>query len=366
MVKEEFQIKEERIRGLLERKNLAGIILGTLTNFLWLTGGRRNQIIKNADISLVHLLITKQKRYLLSTRSDADRIMDEELSDLGFELVLYDWYRDSFVDALNKIGINGAIGCDFYYEKFPIIEEDLTKLRVSLTDFEVRRVKELCKDYTELLTDFCFTFKPGLTETDIAADLHYKCAKRNIFPWVLMVGSDERVFKYRHPAATNKKVKKYVLIATVVERDGLNVSISRSVYFGKLPEDLKMKQTTVNIIESTYYSHSLPGTSLGDLFDIGKATYSKLGYPNEWENHTQGGIVGYKPRELLVKEDSEIEINSNNVLGWNPTIQGVKAEDFILVKEKEIEQLSIDPRWPYEEVRINGKMFRKPKILEIV
>jgi hypothetical protein len=36
------------------------------------------------------------------------------------------------------------------------------------------------------------------------------------------------------------------------------------------------------------------------------------------------------------------------------------------VKEKEIEQLSIDPRWPYEEVRINGKMFRKPKILEIV
>jgi len=366
MVKEEFQIKEERIRDLIERKNLAGIILGTLTNFLWLTGGRRNQIIKNADISLVYLLITKQKRYLLSTRSDADRIMDEELSDLGFELVLYDWYRHSFVDALNKIGINGTIGCDFYYEKFPNIEEDLTKLRVSLTKFEVRRVKALCKDYTELLTDFCFTLKPGVPETDLAADLHYKCAKRNIFPFVLMVGSDERVFKYRHPVATNKKVKKYVLIATVVERDGLNVSMSRSVYFGKLPEELKMKQTAVNTIESTYYAHSLPGISLGDLFDIGKATYSKLGYPHEWENHTQGGIVGYKPRELLVTEDSEIEINSNNVLGWNPTIQGVKAEDFILVKEKEIEQLSIDPRWPYEEVRINGKMFCKPKILEIV
>jgi Xaa-Pro aminopeptidase len=366
MVKEEYQIKERRLRDLLERRNLAGIILSTLTNFLWLTGGKRNQIIQNADISLVHLLITKNKRYLFATRSDADRIMDEELSDLGFELVLYDWYNQSFVDALQTIGINGTIGCDFSYEEFPNIEEDIAKLRVSLTEYEVKRVKTLCRDYTEFLTDFCFSLKPGGTEKDIVCDLHCKCVKRNIFPLVLMVGSDERVFAYRHPVATNKKVKEYVLIATVVERDGLNVSMSRSVYFGTLPAELKKKQTAVNTIESAYYFHSLPGTSLGDLFDIGKEAYAKLGYPNEWENHTQGGIVGYKPRELLVTEDCEIEIHRNNVLGWNPTIRGVKAEDFILVGEKEVEQLSIDPRWPYEEIQVHTKTFQKPKILEIL
>jgi len=365
MIEEELQIKEERIRDLLERNNYAGIILSTLTNFLWLTGGRRNQIIKNADISLVHLLITKNKKYLLSTRSDADRIMDEELSDLGFELVLYDWYRQSFVDALNKIGISGVIGCDFHDEKFPNIEEDLKRMRVLLTDFEVRRVKELCKDYSELLTDFCLNLKPGIKEKDLAADLHYKCVKKKILPFVLMVGSDERVFKYRHPVATDKDIKEYVLIATAVERDGINVSVSRSVYFGKVPEELKKKQKAVNIIEATYYSHSLPGTSLKELFDIGKATYSKLGYPDEWKNHTQGGIVGYTPREFLVTQDSEIEIGINNLLGWNPTIRGVKAEDFILVKKDGIEQLSIDLRWPNEEILINGKVFLKPKILEI-
>ena len=151
MMKDEFQIKEERIRDFLERKNFFGIILGTVTNFLWLTGGKRNQIIKNADTSLVHLLITKDKRYLLSSRSDATRIMDEELGDLGFEPVLYDWYRHSFVDALNKIGINKRIGCDTHHGIFPNIEEDLAKLRVALTNFEVRRVKELCNNYTELL-----------------------------------------------------------------------------------------------------------------------------------------------------------------------------------------------------------------------
>jgi hypothetical protein len=43
----------------------------------------------------------------------------------------------------------------------------------------------------------------------------------------------------------------------------------------------------------------------------------------------------------------------------------VKAEDFILVKDNVIEQLSIDRRWPYEEITISGKPFLKPKILEI-
>ncbi len=365
MIKEELQIKEEMVSNLIERKNFAGIILSTLTNFLWFTGGRRNQIIKNADTSLVHLVITKNKRYLLSTKSDADRIMDEELGDLGFELVLYDWYRHSFLDAMDKIGLKGVIGCDFHHEKFPNIEEDLKRLRVSLSDFEVGRVKDLCKEYTQLLTDFCLNLKPGVTETELAAALHYCCEKKNIFPFVLMVGSDERIFKYRHPIATNKKVEKYVLIATAVEREGINVSLSRSVYFGKIPDELKKKQSVVNIIEATYFAHSVPGTPLKDLFAIGKAAYARLGYPNEWANHTQGGIVGYTPREFLVTQDSEIKIGINNLLGWNPTVRGVKAEDFILVKKDGIEQLTIDPRWPYEEIRIDGKEFCKPKILEI-
>lgn len=232
-------------------------------------------------------------------------------------------------------------------------------------DFEVNRVKKLCKEYTELLTDFCLSLKPNLTEVEVAADLSLDCLKCNISPLILMVGSDERIFKYRHPVATNKRIKKYVLIATVVEKDGLNVSISRSIYFGKVPQELRDKQKAVDFIESNYYYYSLPGVSLKELFEIGKKSYLEVGYPDEWENHTQGGIVGYKPREYLVSSNSEIVLNSNNVMGWNPTIRGVKAEDFILVKRGEIEQLSIDRRWPYTEVDIKGNRFLNPKILEI-
>lgn len=365
MIKEELEIKETRIRNLLEKKNLSGILLSKQTNFLWFTGGRRNDVIKNDDVSLVYLFITRDSKYLIATKSDANRVMDEELKGLGFELVLYNWYDQSVLDALKRIGDIDRIGCDYYCRDFLYVEEELVDLRINLTDFEVERVKKLCREYTELLTDFCLNLKPNLTEREVAADLSLYCLKCNISPLILMVGSDERIFEYRHPVATNKRIKKYVLIATVVERGGLNVSISRSIYFGKVPQELRDKQKAVNFIESNYYYYSVPGIRLKELFGIGKKLYLEMGYPDEWRNHTQGGIAGYKSREYLVSSNSEIVLNNNNVMGWNPTIRGVKAEDFILVQRDGAEQLSIDGRWPCTEINIKDRKFFKPEILEI-
>jgi antitoxin VapB len=365
MILEEIKIKDARIKQLLEEKKLAGILLSKLSSFLWFPDGKRNQVIKNEDISLVYLLITKSTKYLIATKSDCYRIMDEELENLGFELILLDWYEQSVIDSFKKIGIKGAVGCDFYYGDYPYIEEELAHLRINLTESEVKKVSVLCQEYSELLTDFCFNLKPGITELDVEADLSYICLKNNIIPFVTMVGSDERIFKYRHPVATNKKIERYILIATAVERGGINVSLSRSVYWGNVPDEIRSKQEAVNFIEATYYYHSRPGVRLRELFEEGKKVYSEVAYPDEWRNHTQGGIVGYKPREFLVTPDSEVVLRRNNLMGWNPTLPGVKAEDFILVEENGIKQLSIDKRWPYEEIDIKGRNFLKPKILEM-
>ena len=156
-----------------------------------------------------------------------------------------------------------------------------------------------------------------------------------------------------------------IVLGYAVERGGLNVSLSRSVYFGKLTEEIRNKQAAVNFIEASFYYHSRPGVRLGELFEIGKRLYSEAGYPEEWQNHTQGGIAGYKPREFLVTPDSEVVLRSNNLMSWNPTLSGVKAEDFGLVLENGIRQLSVDKRWPFEEVDIKGIRFLKPKILEM-
>lgn len=365
-IKGELEIKEKRIRNLLSSKNLDAIILSKQSNFLWFTCGKSNRVILNDDISLVYLLITPESKYLIATNSDSERVMNEELKDLEFELVTYRWYNETFMDAIKKLNIKGPIGSDFYYKDFINIEDDLAHLRVNLTDNEKLKLRSLCKTYTTMLTDFCSKLHPGLSEIEIAGMLTKECISKEFFPVVLMVGSDERIFRYRHPVPTYKSVEKYLLLATVVEQYGLNVSISRSIYFGSVPENIKEKISAVNYVEATYCANSLPGIQLRELLEIGKKAYEEVGHPEEWKNHTQGGIIGYKPREFLVTENNTLHIIENNAMSWNPTIAGAKAEDVILVKKDGIEQLSIDNNWPLEKINIGNKTFLKPKILEIV
>lgn len=362
---EEIEIKHDRIRNLFYEKKIKGLLLAKQSNFQWLTGGKENNICNNEDVSLVYLLITKDKRYLVASNSDALRVMEEELARLGFELMIYNWFNQNVFNAVEKVVSLKDVGGDFMDSKIINLDREIVMLRMDMTDFEIERFKNLCKEYSNLLTDFCVNLKPGISEKKIAANLNYECSKKGIRTPVLMVGSDERVFKYRHPTATDKLVDKYILIAAVVEREGIHLNISRSVYFGKAPDELKLKQNLVNFIISNYYSYSKPGISLGELLEAGGKAYSAIGFGGEWENHTQGCISGYRPAEFLCLSGSKIKIKNNFILGWNPTIRGVKAEDSTLIYNGEAIQFSIDKRWPYEEVEVEGNKYLRPDILEL-
>jgi len=364
-LKKDIEIKENKVRELLASKGLTGVILSSQTNFLWFTCGKRNDILKNEDISLVSLFITQNKKYLVSSNSDIDRVMNEELDGLGFEPLKYEWYNSSPIDVIRKLEPSGKIGADFYDAGLENVEADLCALRIDLTDYEIEKAKKLCKEFSMILTDFCLTLKPGMSERKLANDLSYKCSAFGIRMPVLLVGSDERIVKYRHPAATDKKIEKYVLIATDAEREGLNITVSRSVYFGKLPKEIADKQKTVNYVDAVCCSNTKPGVSLKEIFEECKKAYADAGHAGEWKNHTQGGVLGYKAREIVASDSSDYRLKNNNLLSWNPTVAGAKTEGITLVCGNKAQQLSIDERWPYEELSAGDEKFKKPLIMEL-
>jgi Xaa-Pro dipeptidase len=361
----DIEIKENKIREFLVERGLSGVIFSTQTNFLWFTCGKRNEVLKTADTSLVYLFITRDKKYLISSISDIDRVMREELEGLGFEPVEYRWYDGSPLDAARKIKPEGKIGADFFDSGVENVEDGLMALRIDLTAFEVEKVRKFSKQYSMLLTDFCSTLKPGISERKLANDFTYSCSAHGIRVPVTLVGSDERIYKYRHPAATDKKIDKYILFATVAEKDGLNISITRSVYFGDIPKDIIKRQEAVNYVEAVYCSNSKPGVSLKEVFQAGKKAYKDAGYADEWKNHTQGGVIGYKPREIVATDLSDYKLKNNNLLSWNPTVAGAKAEDIYVIDGEKTQQLSIDERWPYMEISVGNMKFKKPKIMEL-
>lgn len=364
-MEKEIDIKHYRVKELLSSKNIEGILLSRQSNFLWFTGGKLNDVIKNNDISLVHIFVTKDKKYLIATNSDADRVMAEELIGLGFELVKFDWFNQNVFDGLKKIGVKGKIGADFKSGDIYFIDDDLAEIRINLTEPEIKRYMKFCMQYANILTDYFTSLKKGISERELAAGLNYECAKNGIRMPVLMVGSDERVFSFKHPCTTDKIIDKYVLVATVGEKDGICANVTRCVYFGKTPAELKEKQSAVNYVISKFYANSIPGRTLMELFDIGREAYREAGYDDEWKKHIQGGISGYNPLEFQVNAITDIKIKNNNILSFNPTIKGAKSEDPVLVKDDAAEITVFDSRWPYEVVKADGSQYKRPLILEL-
>ncbi len=363
--KKELEIKHAKIRELLDKKDLKGIIFASQTNFLWLSGGKLNNVIRNENISLVYLLFTKDKRYLIASNSDGPRVIEEELENLDFEFIKYRWFDKDYTQGLKRIGLKGKMGSDFTNYNFIDVQNEITNIRRNLSDLEIKKYLDFCNEYSKIITDYCLNLKK-LTEIEIAASLHDILFRRGVRLSVLLVGSDDRIFKFRHPCFTNKPVEKYVLIATSAERNGIYANVSRSIHFGKIPSELAEKQKAVNYVYSIFFEKAVSGKTLGELYEIGKKAYKDAGFSNEWKNHHQGGILGYKPLEYIIYKGSNTRINNNNIMGFNPTITGVKTEDPVLIQNGTSRITVFDERWPYEEFEIKEKKVRRPMILELI
>lgn len=224
-IREEKSIKEKKINTLMEEKGLEFICIQRQSNFSWFTCGRGNPVVRSNEEGLVAILITKGAKYLVSSASDANRVMEEELEDLGFELIKYDWYDQDLAGVIAKHTKNKKGGLDVPFPNTVSIQPELVTLRSVLTESEVERARILGQKCAEVVTQTAYEINPGNTELNVAARIAGYFEEEGIFPSVLMVGSDERIYKYRHPVATDKRIRKHILIALVGQKWGLRKSV---------------------------------------------------------------------------------------------------------------------------------------------
>jgi len=101
------------------------------------------------------------------------------------------------------------------------------------------------------------------------------------------------------------------------------------------------------------------------VFRAATEEYRKAGYDGEWLLHHQGGPAGYRARYFTANENTAGTVKLNSVFAWNPSITGTKTEDTIIVGENENTFITQTGCWPYIEVEINGKKYKRPDILII-
>lgn len=359
---EELKVKFARARKLMEEEGLDGVLLSAIHNFYWITGGKGDMVDRSCGQASARILILADKAYAVCNSSEMYRVFDEELTDGSFELIGYRWHEDE-AEALKPYIQGKRIGSDNGIYGTRDISGKIQALRYVLTEAEEKRMDEIGPEAARILEDSVRDIRPGETEHEAAGRVAGRLLAKGYALPVLLVASDERLLKYRHPLPTDKKIEKCAMIAICAQKYGLTVSVSRITSFEPLSEEIRRKYEALLKIDATYILNTKAGVPAREVLEKGYEVYRSTGYEEDFHLHHQGGALGYLTRDYCANFRTEDVVLDHQGFSWNPTIAGVKLEDTYVVRGEEPHIISYTGSWVYRDVAIDGKTVRRPDIL---
>lgn len=362
---EEIKEKERRVRDFLRSKGLKALLLKRQANFSWMSCGGLNLVGMTTEVGATSILITEDSKFVISNNIEAPRMIEEEgLEKQGFVIKTFPWHEDQEVTLVKELVGDGSLGSDVPFPNATMLAEDIARLRYSLTPEEIERYRWLGERVTSALEKTMMKTKKGEKESEVVGRLCKELWKDRMDPITLMSAADDRVHRFRHPIPTEKRVEKYLMVSVNARKWGLIVSLTRFVYFGRLPKELRAKYEANVSIDCTFMAHTRPGVLARDVLQKGIDAYKEKGYPEEWKLHHQGGSIGYTGRDYRANFKTPDIVQENQAFTWNPSITGTKSEDTILATSKGPEMITYPILYPTYSITVDGTQFVRPAILE--
>ncbi|QRN85310.1 aminopeptidase P family N-terminal domain-containing protein [Clostridia bacterium] len=362
---EEVNKKVARMRNLLDERDLEAVWVSEPQNIAWLTEGGYNRVDVTSPWGSFGILLTRTDKYVVAASNESYRIMNEEVFDLGFELVSYDWnegYNDLIVENMMA---GKRVGSDRNQEFAVSIAQDMTILRSQLNAREKNDYRKLANETAEILHHVLGGVRKGQTELQIAGRIAEGFISKGILPQAIFVASDERRKECKHPIPSSKKVKEIVSVSICGMRNGLVVSQTREIALRKLSEEEKKDKISVLKVDLAYFENTKPEKLSGQILQSGIDEYAIQGWPDEWKKHHQGGRTGYLGREYVATPESDDLVLCDQAFAWNPTINGFKSEETFFLDGNKPEIIGLDGEWPMIEIEYKGKKYIRPDVMII-
>ncbi len=366
----EIEIKQQRVADFCSRHGLDGVMLFHRNNFSWSTCGRVNRIVGASEAGVASILFRADGRRLCLTNTiESPRFRGEELTGTGIEVVDFPWYDPAKVKATVKDVIGNAriaADVDAWGVGLPPLPPEFAEVRFSLTPEEIERYQTLGRRASAAMEMACRELKAGLSEHDAASLLALHTHQQQLEPTVVLVASDHRIDRYRHPIAVDKVIDGRVMLVLCAEMGGLIVALTRIVAFKPPGDDLRRRHQACVNVDAAVNLATAPGKTLGQIFGVLAQAYAEQGYDGEWKLHHQGGPTGYAGREALATPTSQFVVRENQPFAWNPSITGTKSEDTVIVTSSGVLPITAPtPGWPTVNGEYQGNTLMRAGILEL-
>jgi Xaa-Pro aminopeptidase len=362
-VENERDVKLDRLRRLMADAHVDAIWLRRLGSVAWLTAGAASYVSIADEHGIASLVVTPRVVHLFTNNIEAPRLMaEEELSVDAYEWHINPWHTPA--SPLAILPDDHSIGCDEAYPGTVDLGRQIASLRSQLTPGETTRMRDVGRRCADAMRATVHRIEPGMSELQIAGILSAESIGRGVTPIVNLVATDERVYQFRHPIPTSRRLERYAMVVLSGRRYGMIASLTRLVHFGQIDAELADRALAVMRVDATLIARTRPGADLKDIFQAGADVYRAAGYPDEWLHHHQGGVSGYEGREEKGTPTATGTVRVGQAYAWNPSIAGVKSEDTILVGADDNEIITGTPDLPTIMVDIDGKLIPRPAIWE--
>lgn len=357
----DVEAKQASVAALLQETACDGLLLTLPDNFSWLTSGGSSRGTLN-EAAQPCLYLNAENRWLLCSNADTQRIFDEEIDGLGFQLKEWPWHW-SKQQMLTDLCQGRNVACDAPLPNCKNVSEQLRKLRCSLTEYERACYLSLGQIVSHALEATGRTLLKGEPEREIAGQLSHRLLHRGATPVFLSVAADGRHRQYRQPGHTSFPIRESCIISVVARKFGLCAQASRSICFGQPDSYFRKDHDAACKISANYLASTWPDSVPRQILAGGRRIYQLVGAEHEWQLATQGHLTARAAVEKELTPQTEELLENHQAVAWQVSVGAALSADTFLVSEEGPKILTPIENWPVKRIRVQGAEFLRPDVL---
>jgi hypothetical protein len=358
----DVEAKQVWVYNLLADLGCEGLLVLDPENFAWLTsGGSSRGILDPGELPV--LFFTPEQRCIISSNVETQRLFDEEVDGLGFQLKEWPWHlgRDQLLADLCH---GRKMACDRPFRDYQVVRDSLRQRRRMQSPYEQACFRALGNLVSHALEATCRGLVPAQSERDVAGQLGHRLLHRGAQPVSISVTGSGRSRMYRQSGFTPAEVGNLCVVTTTARKYGFCVTASRAVSLGPLADPLPKEFETTCKIMATYIGATWADAVPKAILNSGKRVYQMNGFEHEWRLCPQGFVTGRGLVEVPLNYQTEELLQSGWGVTWQASVGAAFQCDTYLITDMGPEVITTPESWPQKRVRYHGADLLVPYVLE--
>ena len=358
----DLDAKQALVASLLKETGCEGLLVLEPKNFAWLTSGATARGVLD-PAELPALYFSAEQRWVIAGNVDSQRLFDEELDGLGFQLKEWPWHwgREQLLSDLCQ---GRKVACDRPFGSCVPAGEQLRRQRRTLTVYEQACYHALGQTLSHALEATCRTMRPGETEREIAGQVSHRLLHRGVTPLTVGVAADGRSRLYRQCGFTATPITQYCVLSAAARKYGLCAMASRSVCFGKIDSAFRQEHDTACKVAATYVASTWPDAVPHQILMTGRRVLQICGFEHEWLLAPQGHVTGRSPVELTICPSTADLFQPGWAVTWASTVGAACSCDTFIISDEGPILVTPTAQWEVKGIRVQGANFFRPDVLQ--